>query len=124
MIECSFIYNRVTYKELVTVILSDMETSSRSYLDDDIHLGVRAGLGGVSPLTGRVHRVASTAAPRHRHMTVVRQPRDPLAARSVTNTPGQNIHQRVAQILNIYKSPFHRCRCSGRKVFKMSCWIY
>lgn len=109
------------------VILSEMETGmnliSLSHLDDDIHLGVRAGLGGVSPLTGRVHRVAPTAAPRHRHMTVVRQARDPLAARSETNTPGQNIHQRVAQILNIYKSPFHRRHCSGRKGFKMSCWI-
>lgn len=59
--------------------------SSLSYLNHKVHLSVRVVLRGLSSLAGWVHCVTPAAAPRHGHVTVVREARDPLAARSETN---------------------------------------
>lgn len=50
-----------------------------SYLNHEVHLGLRVVLRGLPALAGRVHCVTPPAAPRHGHVTVVREPRDPLA---------------------------------------------
>lgn len=41
---------------------------------------MRVVLRGLPSLAGRVHRVAATTVPGHGHVTVVSEPRDPLAA--------------------------------------------
>lgn len=57
-----------------------------SYLNHEVQLGLRVVLRGLPALAGQVHCVTPPAAPRHGHVTVVRQPRDPLAAREDTRT--------------------------------------
>lgn len=55
-----------------------IKDSCVSHLNHEVHLGVHEVLRGQPALAGRVHRVTSTAAPRHSHVTVVGEPRDPL----------------------------------------------
>lgn len=71
-----------------TICLAELaicQDSSLSHLNHGVCLRVCAVLHGLPSLAGQVHRVTPPAVPRHGHVTVVREPGDPLAAPPETN---------------------------------------